>query len=258
VTVDHALLEHSVIRASAGTAHHGGTIMFDVDTLSATDSFILTNGVSRGDGSGGTVEIKAGTRIDLAATEVNAGTLTAQGGTVTIASPVISANGSGVSVSGGGLDGGPGGTINLAARQSVNLINTRLDAGSGNESRLVSAGAIFINGGELFIAQQSIISAQATFGGRILVQACNIALTDSQFITSTGGANPYTTAGQITLGGKSITLTNGQILSGAYGGSGGTIDITTPVLHRNASSVIDASSTLGTDGTVTINGIIQP
>jgi filamentous hemagglutinin family protein len=258
VTVDRALLEHSVIRASAGTAHHGGTIMFDVDTLSATDSFILTNGVSRGDGSGGTVEIKAGTRIDLAATEVNAGTLTAQGGTVTIASPVISANGSGVSVSGGGLDGGPGGTINLAARQSVNLINTRLDAGSGNENRLVSAGAILINGGELFIAQQSIISAQATLGGRILVQACNIALTDSQFITSTGGANPYTTAGQITLGGKSITLTNGQILSGAYGGSGGTIDITTPVLHRNASSVIDASSTLGTDGTVTINGIIQP
>ena len=258
VTVDHALLEHSVIRASAGTAHHGGTIMFNVETLSATDSFILTNGVSRGDGSGGTVEIKAGTSIDLVATEVNAGTLTAQGGTVTMASPVISVNGSGIKVSGGGLDGGPGGTINLAATQSVNLINTRLDAGTGNESRLVSAGAILINGGELFIAQQSIISAQATLGGRILVQACNIALTDSQFITSTGGANPYTTAGQTTLDGKSITLTNGQILSGAYGGSGGTIDITTPVLHRNASSVIDASSTLGTDGTVTINGIIQP
>jgi filamentous hemagglutinin family protein len=258
VTVDHAVLEHSIIRASAGTAHHGGNIMFNVDTLSATDSFILSNGVSRGDGSGGTVDVKAVTRIDLANTEVNAGTRTAQGGTITMASPVISMTGSAVNVSGGGLDGGPGGTINLAATQAVNLINTRLDAGSGNESRLVLAGAILINGGELFTAQQSVISAQATLGGRILVQACNITLTDSQFTTSTGGANPYTTAGQITLGGHNITLTNGQILSGAYGGSGGTIDITTPVLRRNANSVIDASSTLGADGTVTINGVLQP
>ena len=48
VTVDHALLEHGVIRASAGTAHRGGNIMFNVDTLSATDSFILTNGVEEG------------------------------------------------------------------------------------------------------------------------------------------------------------------------------------------------------------------
>ena len=259
VTVDQALLEHSVIRASAGTAHHGGNIMFNVDTLSATNSFILANGVSRGDGSGGTVEIKAGTRIDLVATEVNAGTLTAQGGTITMASPLISMNGSAVNVSGGGLDGGPGGTINLVATQTVNLINARLDAGSGNESRLVPAGAILINGGELFTAQQSVISAEATLGGSILVQACNIALTDSQLITSTGGANPFTTAGKITLGAtKNITLTNGQILSRAYGGSGGTIDITTPVLRRNASSVIDASSTLGTAGTVSINGVIQP
>lgn len=156
------------------------------------------------------------------------------------------------------MDGGPGGTINLTATQAVNLINTRLDAGSGNEGRLVPAGSILINGGELFTVQQSIVSAEATLGGRILVQACNISLTDSQFITSTGGGNPATTAGQITLGAKTITLTNGQILSSAYGGSGGTIDITTSVLRRNVSSVIDASSTLGTDGTVTINGAIQP
>jgi filamentous hemagglutinin family protein len=258
VTADHALLEHSVIRASAGTEHHGGNIMLNVDTLSSTASFILTNGVSRGDGSGGKIEIQAGTRIDLASTEVNAGTRTAQGGTISMASPLISMNGSAANVSGGGLDGGPGGTINLTATQAVSLINSRLDAGSGNEGRLVPAGSILINGGELFTVQQSIVSAEATLGGRILVQACNISLTDSQFITSTGGGNPATTAGQITLGAKTITLTNGQILSSAYGGSGGTIDITTPVLRRNVSSVIDASSTLGTDGTVTINGVIQP
>jgi hypothetical protein len=57
---------------------------------------------------------------------------------------------------------------------------------------------------------------------------------------------------------KNTTLTNSQILSTATEGHGGTIDITSHVLHQDASSVIDASSQSGTDGTVTINGIIQP
>ncbi len=258
VTAYHALLEQSVIRASSGTTHNGGKVMFDVDTLSATDSFILTSGVSRGDGSGGTVDLRAGTRIDLAATDVNASTRTAHGGTITMTSPVISMSGSTLNVSGGGLDGGPGGTINLTATQAMNLTNTSLAAGSGNEARLVPAGIILINGGQLFTAQQSMISAEATLGGTILVQACSISLTDSQVITSTGGANPFTTAGHTALGAKNITLSNSQILSSAFGGEGGTIDITTPVLRHNASSVVNASSQFGTDGTVTINGIIQP
>ena len=56
---------------------------------------------------------------------------------------------------------------------------------------------------------------------------------------------------------KNLTLTNSQILSTATEGQGGTINITSPVLHQTG-SVIDASSKSGTDGTVTINGIIQP
>ena len=116
----------------------------------------------------------------------------------------------------------------------------------------------FLSMGESCTAQSSVISAEATLGS-ILVQACNIALTDSQLITSTGWRQPqYTTAGQITLSGKSITLTNGQILSWGVWWVGRHLDIRPLVLHRNVSSVIDASSTLGTVGTVTINGVIQP
>jgi hypothetical protein len=66
------------------------------------------------------------------------------------------------------------------------------------------------------------------------------------------------TVGAITVDAKSTTLTNSQILSTATEGQGGTIDITSPVLHRDGGSVIDASSQTGTDGTVTINGVIQP
>jgi hypothetical protein len=57
---------------------------------------------------------------------------------------------------------------------------------------------------------------------------------------------------------KNTTLTNSQLLSTATEGHGGTVDITSHVLQQDANSVIDASSQSGTDGTVTINGIIQP
>jgi hypothetical protein len=55
-----------------------------------------------------------------------------------------------------------------------------------------------------------------------------------------------------------MSLHNSQMLSTATEGHGGTIDITSPVLHRHAGSVIDASSQSGMNGTVTINGVIQP
>jgi hypothetical protein len=40
--------------------------------------------------------------------------------------------------------------------------------------------------------------------------------------------------------------------------NGGDITITSPHFHQDASSVIDASSQFGTNGTVTINGVVQP
>ena len=115
-----------------------------------------------------------------------------------------------------------------------------------------AAGEILINGGARFTSQQSTISAKGT----IQVKAKTIELTDSQLNASTSGG-PGTVGGTIILDGKSTTLTNSQILSTATEGRGGTITITSKNL-QNPSSVIDASSQSGTDGAVTINGIIQP
>jgi hypothetical protein len=64
--------------------------------------------------------------------------------------------------------------------------------------------------------------------------------------------------GTIHVEAHKVTLTDSQILSTATEGQGGTIDITSHALQQDANSVIDASSQFGTDGTVTINGIIQP
>jgi hypothetical protein len=69
---------------------------------------------------------------------------------------------------------------------------------------------------------------------------------------------PRSVGGTITVDAKNTTLTNSQILSTVTEGQGGTIDITSPILHLDGGSVIDASSQSGTDGTVTINGVIQP
>mgnify|MGYP003694181891 CR=1 FL=1 len=83
-------------------------------------------------------------------------------------------------------------------------------------------------------------------------------LTDTLITTSTSSGGPQSVGGSITVEAKNMTLTNSQILSTATVGQGGTINITSPVLQRDASSVIDASSQSGTNGTVTINGLIQP
>jgi len=55
-----------------------------------------------------------------------------------------------------------------------------------------------------------------------------------------------------------ITHPGGFNLRVHYKDSEGTIDITSPAFRVDATSVIDDSSQSGVDGTVAINGIIQP
>jgi len=52
---------------------------------------------------------------------------------------------------------------------------------------------------------------------------------------------------------KSVAF-EGTPTSTSPNGNGGAINITSPAFHKNASTVIDASS----GGTVTINGVVQP
>jgi len=118
---------------------------------------------------------------------------------------------------------------------------------------------VLINGGAQFTSQHSTITAITTHGngGTIQVEANKIQLTDSTLRTSDFGPSTDI-AGSIILNGKNLILTNSRILSLSEFGHGGTIDITTKALHRDASSGIDASSEFGTNGTVTINGVVQP
>jgi hypothetical protein len=200
------------------------------------------------------VDLNAGTSINLTSTSIDAnGTF---GGSITMAAPVISISDSKLNVF---TDNGPAGMISLTGTKAVSLSNgTVLDA----DSLFGPAGTIQIDGGAQFTSQQSTIFAGAFAGpgGTIQVEATTVKLTDTQLTTSVFEvpASPQSIGGSITVEAKNLTLKNSQILSTAIDGQGGTIDITSPALHRDGGSVIDASSQSGTDGTVTINGIIQP
>ena len=178
-------------------------------------------------------------------------------GTITLSAPFIS-------IKGGGLDVGtqgnsPGGTISVNGGKAVHLADTHLAADNTLDfpigiARHSDGGTINIDGGGEVTSQSSTISAQSVGGngGTIHIEANMVGLTDTQLTTSVSGG-PQTVGGHITVDAKDVTLKHSQILSTATEGQGGTIEITSHVLHQRLGSVIDASSQFGTDGTVTVH-----
>ena len=289
-----ALSNHSTIDTTA--SYNGfplavaGHIAFNVGTFSAKDSAILAPLRQLSDPSpGGAVTIQglqgSGTfahAVSLTNTEVNTsgvGTFL-EGGSILLQADNIALNQSTLNASGaealggpitlvssGGLDirnsslvttsaFAPGGTVDLNAGTRINLTGTIIDAHAVANfagSITMAAPVISLHGSRLDVHGTD----NSGNGGTIQVEATTVKLVDTQLATSTSGG-PQSVAGIITMEANKTTLTNSQILSTATEGHGGTIDITSPVLHRNGGSVVDASSQSGTDGTVTINGVIQP
>lgn len=149
-------------------------------------------------------------------------------------------------------DPGQAGTVHLHAGKSIQLRNGSLvsadNAGEGD------AGHIAIHAGKSVVIRDSLVSARAPRGngGTIDVDAKHVTLRNSQLTTSVSGG-PETVGGDIAVYAKNMTLRNSQILSTAAEGDGGTIHLRSRhTLHKDAKSVIDASSEFGTDGTVII------
>ena len=141
--------------------------------------------------------------------------------------------------------------MRLHAGKSVQIQNGSLI--SADNTGLGDAGNIVIQAGKSFVSRDSAVYSTAGqgHGGTIHLEAHKVGLTDTQLTTSVSGG-PQTVGGSITVDAKNVTMKNSEILSTATEGHGGTIGITTHKLHQDASSVIDATSQSGTDGTVTI------
>ena len=250
--MDNSSIKAAIPLSSTRGVGVGGTIEVTAEQVALSNhSTVDTSTVGTFDTTGitspgGTIDLRAGAGIDLVDAIIDAHSILGpNGGTISMAAPVISIRGSWLGVGG---DSGPGGTISITGSHAVSLTNgTVLDAFS-----LFNGGTIHIDGGVRFTSQQSLISAQTVFakGGTIDVKATKVELTDTQ--VTTAGSHVLGSGGTISLDANTVTLKNSQIDSTAFAAPGGTITITSHALHQDASSVIDASSQYGTDGTVTI------
>jgi len=260
IQADNIGLKQSSLNAFSVEQNGGSITLVSNGRIESHDSSLTASAIW---GAGGTVDLRAGKTIDFSDSTISARSSFMNSGTIILSAPRISIKGGGLNV--GTQGNSPAGTISITGEKAVSLSGTHLTAdglpvGEGPNAPPLSGngGTILINGGTHFTSEQSTLSAQSAFknGGTIHIDANKVSLTDSQLTTSVSGG-PQTVGGHITVDAKNVTVKNSQILSAATEGQGGTIGITSHVLHQ-AGSVIDASSQSGTDGTVSINGIIQP
>jgi large exoprotein involved in heme utilization and adhesion len=101
--------------------------------------------------------------------------------------------------------------------------------------------------------QGSSITTEAAHasGGNIDIQAVDhVRLVNSTINTSVLGGGG--SGGNITIDPNIVVLQNSQILAQAVQGAGGNITITTPLFLADQTSLVNASSQFGLNGTVTI------
>ena len=145
---------------------------------------------------------------------------------------------------------GAGGNIALRGDQ-VSLSNratiTANSTGPGN------AGNILTQASDSFISRNSTVttSTMQSDGGNITIIAGNLVQLDHSEITTSvqGGAG---TGGNITIDPPVVLLNSSKIVASAVGGSGGNINIVASFFLMSPDSVIDASSTFGVSGTISI------
>ena len=149
-----------------------------------------------------------------------------------------------------------GGNIHVQARQ-IELNNneaaiTASSSGSGD------AGNIPIHADDTFRSRNSAVSTSSTLsgGGKIDLSAGQIVeLVDSQVTTTVqGGAGD---AGNITIGPRYVILNDSQVIAQAVEGNGGNITIDADVFLASPTSMVDASSQKGIDGTIDIRGVVN-
>ncbi|MGE3153215.1 MAG: filamentous hemagglutinin N-terminal domain-containing protein [Nitrospiraceae bacterium] len=218
----------------SGLCGDAGGVSITTGTLSLTDGSRINSGTSS-TGRGGEIAISAQDSISLS------GRLR-DGSPVAIISTSV----------GTAPNSGAGGDISLTAGQSFTLTNGASVAASSTGPG--NAGNITINAGGTFTSTNSSVTTQATqaSGGNITVLATDmVQLTNSQLNASVQGSET-TVGGNIVIDPQSVILQNSQIVATATQGQGGNISITTQSFLADATSVIDASSQFGINGTVNI------
>jgi filamentous hemagglutinin family protein len=249
-------LNQSTLNTHSAEPLGGRISLLSTDRIESHDSVFTANSFF---GSGGPIDFTAGKSIDITNTLVRTRSSSGlNGGNITMSAPRISINGSTLDAQSGGI--GHGGTISITGKDYVKLSDSDLSSSNVLNPPFIitnsnaDGGNVHIDGGAKFTSEQSTISAGSSIGdgGSIHVEAKKATITDSVLTTAVSGG-PQTVGGSITVDAKNVTVKNSQILSTATEGQGGTIEISSHNRRPIANSIIDATSLLGTDGTVTIH-----
>ena len=155
---------------------------------------------------------------------------------------------------------GTGGDINIAASQSVSLNNGgSISASSTGTADAGSINLTALNGLSMQNSSITTEAGQGAGGGNIKITtspAATVFLQNSMISASV--ADGPGGGGNISIDPQFVILLNSQILAKAAQGQGGNIFITTNLLLPDATSVINADSGSGQNGTITIQSPIAP
>jgi filamentous hemagglutinin family protein len=167
-----------------------------------------------------------------------------------------------------GFGEGSGGAINLAA-DTINLENgAEITAISGETDDVAigrsvisgNSGSISVSANHLELNADSSITTRSieSAGGNIDIRVVDfIGISDSTIQTDSQGALPSNPGGDIFIDPELLLFNNALINANANAGNGGNIDIIADNIIQDPSTVITASSNLGVDGDITIDGVIN-
>jgi filamentous hemagglutinin family protein len=226
---------------SQSFAQESGKVTITADALTLDNGSIVTSTSSESGGRAGDVVLDVRT------------------GTVSLANGASIKSQSGSEADNGKFSTGRAGDITITG-ESLTLANHAeiTSSSKGTVPDAGDAGIIIIQSGSTVELNNSSITTEAkkASGGQIEINAPKmVRLINSQVSTSvsdgTGGG------GNITIDPQFVILQNSQIIAQAIGGSGGAINVTAGVFLADPSSVVDASSQQGPQGTVNIQSPVQ-
>lgn len=259
-------LDNSLISSGTLGVGAGSSITIASPQLSLNKSAI-SSGTTGSSGNGGTIDIQASDRLELANnSNIDSGTMigSGRGGDVNITVGRLLIRDRSL-ISAGSIASGQSGTINIQAddlavqNQAWITVNSR--------STTAPAGNIGLTADSIHLDRNAAITASSSSGdgGNITVRSPNILFLrrHSQISTTAGTAQAGGNGGNITISSPFIIAVlpeNSDITANAFTGKGGNINITAngifglrfqPQLTPN--SDITASSRFGINGTVTLN-----
>jgi large exoprotein involved in heme utilization and adhesion len=259
----------SGIIASATLAASGdaGSVMVSAPQIALMRGGEISS-TTAGTGMGGSVSVTtpgalvldgagvANTQIAASATGPQSG----PAGSVMIAAGSLTVAG-GAQIASSTAGPGTGGDVNIAVASQIVLPDqgpqiTALSTGSGD------AGSITVSAVRLLLSDGALISTEAV-GERSAASGGNITLHVRDFLHLVGSEISTSVKGQTGNGGniaidpQLVILDHSIIKADAIAGHGGNITITAGQFIPSSDSRIEATSELGTSGTVVINGLVN-